>query len=150
MGKEMEKEKNKYDDYGRLKFEGEYLNGQRNGKGKEYDGYCRLIFEGEYLNGQRNGKGKEYDYKGELMFEGEYLNGKRWNGKGKKSNTNIIEKENKLKISFDSFSNVILKEKENKPKDVSKIDQKGDFFEDDNSFNYDNNELNDYYDNFYQ
>ena len=36
---------------GLFKFEGEYLNGQRNGKGKEYnDG--KLIFEGEYLIGR--------------------------------------------------------------------------------------------------
>jgi len=42
-----------------------------------------LIFEGEYLNGERNGKGKEYKCEGKLKFEGEYLNGER-NGKGKK------------------------------------------------------------------
>ena len=36
-----------------LKFEGEYLNGKRHGKGKEYDGNGQLIFEGEYLNGKR-------------------------------------------------------------------------------------------------
>ena len=35
-----------------------------------------LIFEGEYLNGKRNGKGKEF-YNGELIFGGEYLYGKR-------------------------------------------------------------------------
>ena len=65
---------------GNLEFEGEYLNGKRNGNGKEYD--CGiLIFEGDYLNGKRNGKGKEYDY-GELIFEGEYLNDKK-NGIGK-------------------------------------------------------------------
>ena len=59
---------------GDLIFEGPYLNGLRNGKGKEYnDG--NLIFEGEYLNGLRNGKGKEYDNHGNLIFEGEYLNG---------------------------------------------------------------------------
>ena len=34
-----------------------------------------LIFEGEYLNGKRNGKGKEYNKEGKLIFEGEYLNG---------------------------------------------------------------------------
>ena len=61
-------------------YEGEYLNGERNGKGKEYAYFRRLIFEGEYLNGKRNGKGKEYNYN-HLLFEGEYLNGKR-NGKG--------------------------------------------------------------------
>ena len=36
-----------------------------------------LIFEGEYLNGKRNGKGKEYNSEGKLIFEGEYLNGKK-------------------------------------------------------------------------
>ena len=62
------------------KFECEYLNGKRNGKGKEYN-YSELEFEGEYLNGKRNGKGKEY-FQNHLLFEGEYLNGKR-NGIGK-------------------------------------------------------------------
>ena len=68
--------------YGFLHFKGEYLNGERNGKGKEiWDG--RLLFEGEYLHGQRNGKGKEYiPSLKSLLFEGNYLNGKR-NGKGK-------------------------------------------------------------------
>ena len=41
---------------------------------KEYDYFGDLIFEGEYLNGLKNGKGKEYDYKGNLIFEGEYRN----------------------------------------------------------------------------
>ena len=41
-----------------------------------------LRFEGEYLNGEKNGKAKKYYYDGKLMFEGEYLNGKIWNGKG--------------------------------------------------------------------
>ena len=40
----------------------------------------RLIYEGEYLDGQRNGFGKEYDKKGKIIFEGEYINGKRWDG----------------------------------------------------------------------
>ena len=53
-------------------FEGEYLNGSRNGKGKEY-WKGKLRFEGEYLNGLRNGKGKEYNKDGELVFEGGYL-----------------------------------------------------------------------------
>ena len=41
-----------------------------------------MKFEGEYVNGLRNGKGKEYNFDGKLLFEGEYLNGLRWNGKG--------------------------------------------------------------------
>ena len=64
-------------------FEVEYINGERNGKGKEYFDNGRLKFEGEYLKGKRNGKGKEYNDSGELLFEGIYLNGEIWNGKGK-------------------------------------------------------------------
>ena len=37
-----------------------------------------MIFMGEYLNGKRDGKGKEYDYfTGNLIFEGEYFDGNR-------------------------------------------------------------------------
>ena len=56
----------------------------KDGKGniKEYDYRDELRFEGEYLNGERNGIWKEYSFYGSLVFEGEYLNGKR-NGKGK-------------------------------------------------------------------
>ena len=96
-----------------LIFEGEYLNGKRDGKGKEFiNGF--LSFEGEYINGKRNGKGKEYKYQGKeilfegdylynskikgkeyylngkLEFEGEYLFNKKWNGKGYDKNGNII------------------------------------------------------------
>ena len=61
-----------YDDNGNLKYE--LING--NGKVIEYDNYGFKIFEGEYLNGKRNGKGKEYE-EGELIFEGEYIEGKK-------------------------------------------------------------------------
>ena len=45
---------------------------EENGKRKEYDVKTNiLLFEGEYLNGERNGKGKEYNYNGKLIFEGE-------------------------------------------------------------------------------
>ncbi len=37
-----------FEDDVKLGFEGEYLNGKRNRKGKEY--FDKLIFEGEYLN----------------------------------------------------------------------------------------------------
>ena len=43
---------------------------------KEYNYFIKLEFEGEYINGERNGRGKEYYYNGKLEFEGEYLNGK--------------------------------------------------------------------------
>ena len=84
-----------------------------NGKGKIkiYDEYDedRLIFEGEYLNGEINGKGKEYFHYGYydrddgrmiyydkiIIFEGEYLNGNPWNGKGyDKDNNKVCEIKN--------------------------------------------------------
>ena len=37
----------------------------------------KLIFEGEYLKGERNGKGKEYHDNGFILFEGEFKSGKR-------------------------------------------------------------------------
>ena len=86
---------------GKLKYEYEFFNGERNGKAKDYYGDGKLKFEGDYLNGNiwngkvydknnninelKFGKGfyKEYCiFNGKLMFEGEYLNGER-NGKGK-------------------------------------------------------------------
>ena len=42
------------------------------GQVKEYDCNGTLKFEGECLNGKRNGIGKEYDDNGTLEFEGEY------------------------------------------------------------------------------
>ena len=54
-----------------------------------------MEFEGEYLNGKRNGKGKEYDYYGKLKFEGEYLDDKNWNGiEYDEKEKNIISMEN--------------------------------------------------------
>ena len=61
-------------------FEGEYLEGKRNGKGKEYNENGQVIFEGKYLEGKRNGKGIESCENG-VLFEGEYLKGRKWNGK---------------------------------------------------------------------
>ena len=65
-----------FSDFGKLMFEGEYLNGKKYGKGKQYLLNGSLYFEGEYLNGKRNGHGKEY-YNGNLKFEGEYLDDER-------------------------------------------------------------------------
>ena len=97
-------------------YEGEYLNGKRNGKGKEYDNNGILKFESEYLNDKRKGKGKEYDNNGILKFESEYLNDKR-NGKGKEYDNN-----GKLKFEgeylydieiigkgYDNFGNILYK-----------------------------------------
>ena len=75
----------------KLYYEGEYLNGKRNGKGREYNGFNNLIFEGEYLNGKRNGKGKGYYENGKLKFEGEYLNGKELLGNNYDEDGNIYQ-----------------------------------------------------------
>ena len=67
------------EDYDGIEYEGEYLNGEKNGKGVEYYYDGSLQFEGRYLNGKRNGIGKEYK-KSKLIFEGQYLDGEQWNG----------------------------------------------------------------------
>ena len=90
-----------YDGYNNtLLYEGEYLNGERYGKGKEYNNYGNIIYDGEYLKGKKlddvkcdNNKNlnyikeirKEYYDNGKLKFECEYINGLK-NGKGKEYN----------------------------------------------------------------
>ena len=75
---------------GSLIFEGEYLNGKRHGKGKEYHGILKgMKFEGTYLYGHRL-KGKEYDYGGKLIFEGEYLYDLKWTGKEYDENGKVL------------------------------------------------------------
>ena len=71
----------------RLIFEGEYLNGEKNGKGKEYY-KGELFFEGEYLYDERI-RGKEY-FKNFLEFEGEYLYNKKFDGKGYDKYGNVM------------------------------------------------------------
>ena len=44
---------------------------------KEYFQSGVLEFEGEYLNGEKNGKVKEYYYDDKLKFEGEYIIGEK-------------------------------------------------------------------------
>ena len=64
----------------------------KNGTGysKEYNDKGRLKFEGEYLNGKRNGKGREFDNNENLIFEGIYYNDKRWCGKGIKNDEKFL------------------------------------------------------------
>ena len=58
-----------------LKFEGEYLFGKKNGKGKEYDINGNVIYEGEYLDNERKFEiKKEYDINGNLIYVAEYSN----------------------------------------------------------------------------
>ena len=76
------------DIYDYKKISGKKKIGQKNGKGLEYKiDSNKLIFEGEYINGKKNGKGKEYYDNGKLKFEGEYINGKKM---GKEINIMIM------------------------------------------------------------
>ena len=54
-------------------FEGEQLKGERNGEGKEYYDNGKLKFEGDFLNGKRV-YGKGYNKNG--IFELKIKNGK--------------------------------------------------------------------------
>ena len=67
--------------YGTFLYEGEYLNNERNGKGKENNINAQFKYEGKYLNGKRNGKGKELLSNGKFGFEGDYLYNHRIKGK---------------------------------------------------------------------
>ena len=84
------------DKFGNIIYEGNYINGEKNGKGKEYDKFDALVFEGEYLNGERyNGKLKEYYFDNKVSFEGELFKSKKWNGKiFDPYNNNIYELKN--------------------------------------------------------
>ena len=46
------------------------------GKIKEYDN-GKLGYEGEYLKGEKNGKGKIYYSNGNILFDGDFLKGKK-------------------------------------------------------------------------
>ena len=61
-----------YDINNELLYEGEYLNGKRNGPGKIYK-KGKLIFEGNFVEGRKKGPCKEYYGNGILKFEGVYL-----------------------------------------------------------------------------
>ena len=76
-----------YYDNGQLKIKADYKNNQKNGNVIEYFDNGKLRLEGEYLNGKKHGKILEYFENGKLYFEGEYLNGEK-NGKGKEFNNN--------------------------------------------------------------
>ena len=93
---------------GKLKFEGEYLNGNKlNGKGyningnveyeindgkgkiKLYNSEDEILFEGEYINGKLNGKGRINYFENELIFEGEFMKGIILNAKLYYVNNNL-------------------------------------------------------------
>ena len=61
-----------------MAFEGEYLNGKKwNGKHKIYNKNGKIIYECDYLNGEKNGIEKRFYENGNLKSAIEYLNGKQ-------------------------------------------------------------------------
>ena len=100
-----------YDAYNNcLIFEGEYLNGKRNGKVKEYNSNQKLKNESEYLNDKRNGLTKTYYEDGKIRTEEEYINDKLWNLKEYNRYSNLINeiKEGKGIIKeYNSNGNII-------------------------------------------
>ena len=75
--------------------------------GIKYDQFGNKIFEGKYINGMKNGFGKEYNYIGGILFEGVYLNGKRWIGSEHDFTKNLIYeiKEGKRYINNIEYKN---------------------------------------------
>ena len=103
---------NEYNQFNIKIFEGEYINGLKNGKGKEYHKNGKLSFEGEYLNDLKNGMGYEYYLNGKIKSEGEYLFGKYWNIKVYDKNHKIINelKEGKGYVKKYNKNNILLAE----------------------------------------
>ena len=70
---------------GKINYIGQFLHGKKHGLGKEYDSIFELKFIGNYLYGEKNGKGKEIcniGYYDKIIFKGEFRNGNKWTGKG--------------------------------------------------------------------
>ena len=106
---------NVYDLNDHLRYEGRYLNGERNGLVKKYNDNGNLISEGEYKDDWLHGSVMEYNDNGNLIFEGEYVKG-LLNGRAKKYNDNgklIFEGEYKYGFGngkeYDANGNLIFK-----------------------------------------
>ena len=84
----------------KLKFEGELVNGEKNGKFIKYDFNSKIVFVGEYLFGLKNGKCIEYYQKGQLKFKYEVYSQKDIYKKIHIINTMIHSLMKKIIVSF--------------------------------------------------
>ena len=84
--------------------------------------YGKLEFEGEYSNGERNGKGKEYNDNGKLEFEGEYLSGER--KKGSYNLDNYSQNNKYPKRYYNSGQGHLNYNSNSMPKNISQINNK--------------------------
>ena len=85
-----------YDSFGNIIYE------LKDGKGLIKIYYAEdnaLIFEGEYLNGKINGKGKKFK-DGQLIFEGEYLYGNRLKGKNYRIKYFVYKEDEYFKVEY--------------------------------------------------
>ena len=78
-----------YNENRKLIFEGEILNGLREGKGKEYFLNGKLYYEGDYKKGIKCGKGIQYNDFGWKVYEGDFSDDER-NGIGKEYTINDV------------------------------------------------------------
>ena len=65
-----------FDMYGNVKYDGDFSNGEKEGKGK-YIYKDGKIYEGEWVKGKKNGKGIIYNKDGSILYEGDFVNDKR-------------------------------------------------------------------------
>lgn len=63
--------------YGRLKKEGQYINGNKDGEWKTYDKDGNIILKESYKNGQLHGEFERKINNHSLRISGQYINGKR-------------------------------------------------------------------------
>ena len=61
----------------------------------------KIKFEGEYLYGLRNGKGREFNFDGELMYEGYLINNQRLGGENEGNEENIEKTNSEYYIKFE-------------------------------------------------
>jgi antitoxin component YwqK of YwqJK toxin-antitoxin module len=65
----------RYYENGQLCWEGNYVNGKRNGVWKEYYDNGQLSWEVNYVAGKEDGVWKTYYENGQLCWEGNYVDG---------------------------------------------------------------------------
>jgi antitoxin component YwqK of YwqJK toxin-antitoxin module len=68
-------------------YEGESIDDQKNGIGKEYHENGKLFYEGEFKDDKFHGEGKLYNLNGKLYYEGKFKDNK-FHGEGKQYDEN--------------------------------------------------------------
>jgi antitoxin component YwqK of YwqJK toxin-antitoxin module len=77
-GKEILQEEKHFYQNGKLKMNGKFLNGKRDGEWKSYFANDQIQSIGSFINGIRTGEVKVYRPNGTLIYEGFYKEGKQF------------------------------------------------------------------------